>query len=77
MNHIEARAWVGRKVRGKVIDAIEVNGGPTDRRIYLMSEGERIMNVSSLVPADVSGELPEPKRGPRHNVKDKRPEVRI
>lgn len=68
MNVIEARTWVGKKVRGKLIDDIEVNGGPTDRRIYLMCEGERVMNVSSLKPADVTNP-PMPKgRGAWHHV---------
>lgn len=78
MDLLEARGWVGRKVRGKVIDEIELRGGPTDRRIFLVSEGERIMNVTHLRPSDIPTDLPNTKLGGRHHGSiDKRPVVKI
>jgi hypothetical protein len=77
MNLTEAQAWVGRKVLGKVVDEIETNGGPTDRRIYFKSDGERIVNVTQLSATDVPGDLPKLNVGGRHKVVDKRPVVKI
>jgi hypothetical protein len=48
MNRNEALAFVGQKVRGSLIDAVSACRGPVDGRIYLMSQGERVVEVSQL-----------------------------
>lgn len=63
----EAQSWIGKVVRCKMIDDVQVNGSPIDRRLYLMCEGERVMNVTNLKPSDVPLGMPvnTAARGPR------------
>jgi hypothetical protein len=47
MNLTEACSYLGRTIRGSVIDDVQVHrADPTDGRIYLMSGGERVIEVA-------------------------------
>lgn len=55
MNLSEAQNYVGREVRNTLIDGVQsCHSDPTDHRIYLMSGGERVIEVSQLLPENVT-----------------------
>ncbi len=51
----EAKEYIGVKVRGREIVSVEVCGSCVNRQLYLLdADGNRVMNVTNLVPADVA-----------------------
>lgn len=77
MNRAQAETYIGRMVRGSCIDEVRVCGrDPIDHRIYLMSEGERVIEVAGATHEHIN-QLGKPEARAGHNKLKAKPEVKV